>query len=131
MFAHTPNINHAFLLFLGNGFVVSPSDQNVEPGKTATFTCRFTGMTRPTWHKIDADGTNQVTITHGTTVNGFTYTSPSDDVAALSFTATKSLNQTMYYCTLPLIDAVNSSAAQLLVYGKWHTWCTFKQVYMK
>ena len=82
------------------------------------FTCRFTGSTRPTWYKIDKNGNNLVAIPPVTTVSGFAYSTPSDDVAALSFTAATNLNRTMYYCTLPLINPINSSAAQLLVYGK-------------
>ena len=110
--------NHAFLLFLGNAIIVDPSDQRAKPGDAVTFTCRYTGSTRPTWYKIDENGNNLVAIPHGTTISGFTYSSPSDDVAALGFTAATNLNRTMYYCTLPLINAINSSAAQLLVYGK-------------
>ena len=125
----TPNNNHAFLLFLGNTITSDPSDQTAKPGDMVRFVCTFTGSTSPTWYKIDENGNNQVAITPGTTVNGFTYSSFGSNLALLSFTATKNLNRTMYYCTLPLIKATNSSAAQLLVYGKWHTWCTFKQVY--
>ena len=96
---------------------MDPSDQRAKPGDAVTFTCRFTGSTVPTWYKIDENGNNQDSITPGTT-GDFTYPSPSDDVAALGFTAAANLNRTMYYCRLPLLNAINSSAAQLLVYGK-------------
>ena len=109
---------------------MDPSDQRAQPGDEVTFRCTFTGSTVPIWNIIDENGNNQISFAPGSNANGFNYPSPSTDVAALSFTAANNLNRTMYYCTLPLIEATNSSAAQLLVYGKWHTWRTLKQVYM-
>ena len=97
---------------------MDPSDQRAKPGDAVTFTCTFSGSTLPTWYKMDENGNNPVGIPAGTTNGGFTYNTPSNNVAALGFTAATNLNRTMYYCTLPLINAINSSAAQLLVYGK-------------